>query len=135
MALVKYRTPLNTLFNEFFNDVEQEKYKATFQPQINLVENEKNFEITLAVPGFKKNDIKLEVKDDNLKITGEYKFEQSDDDKYHRKEIKSGVFERAFRLPENINIDKIEATHNDGLLKIKLPKQVIPERKKVITIK
>lgn len=135
MALVKYRTPFNTLFNDFFNDVEESNYAVTFQPQINLTENKEGYNITLAVPGFKKEDIKLEVNDNNLVITGEYKYEKNEDEKHHRTEIKYGKFERAFRLPENINIDKIDAKHEDGLLKVTLKKEEQLERKKIIKIK
>lgn len=135
MALVKYRTPFNTLFNDFFNDNLENNYEARFQPRINLTENENGYNITLAVPGFKKEDIKLEVKDDNLIITGENKFKKTESETYHRTEIRYGKFERAFRLPENINIEEIEATHEDGLLKVNLKKQELPERKKVIAIK
>ena len=134
MTLAKYRTPLNTIFNDFFNESAQENYRASFQPQINLSENDRSFEITLAIPGFKKEDIELELKDNRLSIRGEYKLKSSDTDKFHRNEISNGNFERAFKLPENVDIEKIEAKHEDGLLKILMTKKELNEQKKVIKI-
>ena len=135
MVLVKYKTPLNTIFNNSFLDSARENYTVNIQPQINLIENDKSFEIILAIPGFKKEDIDLELKDNRLSIRGEYNLKSSDKDKFHRNEISNGNFERAFKLPENVDIEKIDAKHEDGLLKILMTKKELNEQKKVIKIK
>lgn len=135
MALVKYRTPFNTLFNDLFQDSNEENYESNIQPKIRLTENETGFEITLAIPGFKKEDIELEVTDGKLSIKGKSEFKISDQTKYYRNEISYGDFERAFKLPENVDTDKIDAKHEDGLLKIIIPKKELVKEKKVIKIK
>tara|TARA_R110002050_G_scaffold1281_1_gene9129 strand:- start:15890 stop:16327 length:438 start_codon:yes stop_codon:yes gene_type:complete len=110
-------------------------------PAVNIKENDASFVLELAVPGRKKEDFKIEIDNDLLTISTESKNETSnekveDSIKYTRKEFSFSSFKRAFTLPETVNIDKIEAGYEDGILSFKLPKkeEALPKPKRLIEI-
>ncbi|KAG7572246.1 HSP20-like chaperone [Arabidopsis suecica] len=81
------------------------------------------------LPGLKKEEVKVEVEDDNiLQISGERSSENEEkNDKWHRVERSSGKFMRRFRLPENAKMEEVKATMEDGVLSVTVPK--VPEKK------
>lgn len=112
-------------FNHYFNDDLFSNFEGNL-PAVNLSENEKAFNIELSVPGFDKNDIKIEIEKDVLKISAqsEVKNEEKDEnEKVLRQEFKTSSFVRKFTIPENIDTENISATQKDGVLQITLPKQ------------
>ena len=95
----------------------------TWSPRVDVQENEKEILIDVEVPGLEKKDIKVEVKDDTLTISGERKYEKKDKDSEScRVERHYGKFERTFGLPETVKSDKVSATYKNGVLTLKLPK-------------
>jgi len=96
---------------------------ATFRPSVNVLENETSFKILMAVPGFQREDLKITVEDEVLTIASEKTWEQAESDHWTHKEFKLGTFKRSFVLPTNVEIDKIEASVENGLLEIKLTKK------------
>lgn len=96
---------------------------AEWSPLVDITEDEKEYTIKAELPDVKKEDIKLNVHDDVLTITGERKYEKEEKGKkYHRVERAYGSFMRSFTLPENADGSKIAAEYKDGLLKVRLPK-------------
>lgn len=92
-------------------------------PAVNIAETENSYAILLAVPGLKKEDIKISVDGTVLTISSEKEEEQqTNKDKWARKEYNYSSFSRSFNLPEEINQEKIEASYTDGVLKIELPR-------------
>ncbi len=123
-----------SFFNQFFNGLvsesENENRTQFFTPRAEIIEAEKGFHINLEIPGIQKEDIKLEVKNSVLTISGEKKFNQEDKNKkYHRVETYYGRFTRTFNLPENLKKDEIEAELKNGVLNIFIPKaeQALPQ--------
>lgn len=97
--------------------------KGVSMPAVNITENDKEFKLEVAAPGFKKEDFKIEVKNGYLVISGETKMEEKkEDEKYARREFRFNSFTRSFALPENIKEETINARYNDGILFITLPK-------------
>ena len=95
-------------------------------PGANISETDKAYNIELAVPGLEKKDFKVEVQDGVLHISAEREEEKSEEDKnYRRQEFSYHSFSRAFTLPDNLLLDKIEASYTHGILHLTLPKKEI----------
>lgn len=106
-------------------------------PAVNIKENEDSFEILLAAPGLNKEDFSIEIDENILKISSEFKQnEEAKEEKFSRKEFNFSSFKRAFTLPETINEDKIEASYINGILQLVLPKkeEALPKEKRSIQI-
>jgi len=103
-------------------------------PRMDIMEDEKRITIEAEIPGMNKKDIKISVEDKVLKIEGEKKREDEKKEKnYYRAERMYGKFERSFVLPDTIDMNKIDAEFNDGVLKIDLQKSEVkkPEQKEI----
>ena len=134
MSLINWRRgdmfpSLSSMVENFFdndNDFERWWKGAKSVPAVNVVENDKNFELEVAVPGMKKEDFKVEVKDGILMISAESKREEEEKkNNYTRREFSYSSFSRSFTLPENVNADTIVANYKDGILKLNMPKKVV----------
>jgi HSP20 family protein len=94
-----------------------------FLPEANLAETEKSVEVTVELPGMKPEEVKVEIKGEQLWITGEKKEEKEEKGKtFHRMERRTGMFRRIFTLPVEVVDEKVEAKFAEGVLKITLPK-------------
>jgi HSP20 family protein len=92
-------------------------------PHVDVSETDKNYEISAELPGLHEKDIKVELKDDVLTLSGEKKEESEKEEKdYHVSERRFGSFRRSFRLPSGVNQDKVSADFRNGVLKIAMPK-------------
>jgi len=129
MSLIRYNTSdyvpatFSSLVDRFFNDTMTRSGGSTFQPRVDIVENENAYELHVAAPGMKKEDFSLEVKDNFLTVSGERKFtNEKKDANWHSIETQFGSFSRSFSLPENTDSAKINAKYNDGILEVVIPK-------------
>ena len=91
---------------------------------VDVKETEKEYLVTMNVPGFKKEDIDISLNDGILVIAGknEEKIENNEDSKYIIKERSSSSFSRSFKLPISINKEEISAKMDNGILDIVIPK-------------
>jgi HSP20 family protein len=138
MSIVRYNTlndfvptSFSNLIDRFFNESVSRSGGSSysFVPRVDILENEKAFEIHMAVPGMNKEDFKLDVKDNLLTISGERKFtKEVKEDHFRSFETQYGTFSRSFSLPENVDGAQISAKYNNGILAITLPK----DEKKVL---
>lgn len=119
-------------------DSEVEKFfdvfsrKETFAPACEICDEDSFYMISLDIPGLKKDEINIEVKDNHLYVTGERKaFSKTEKNNILRSERTYGKFERVFSLPQNINADKIEAKFENGVLDISLPKEEKSQKRKI----
>lgn len=104
-----------------------------FAPAVNMVETTEDFRFSLDLPGMNKEQIKVELDDRTLSISGERKFEKesSDKDKWHRFEKSYGFFQRVFTLPTSVNSKEIKATYQDGVLEVRVPKSLDAKSKRI----
>jgi HSP20 family protein len=149
LAVSKKRTrkELPTLMDNFFtrpffepllfdfNDFLTGQDLALF-PDANIIENGKDYEIELAVPGLERKDIKVEVENDTLIVSAEKEEEKKTEEKnYRSREFSYNSFYRSFSLPENLKVDNINAEYHNGVLKITLPKKEVTVSKPLKQIK
>ncbi|KAL1219435.1 17.8 kDa class I heat shock protein [Cardamine amara subsp. amara] len=88
------------------------------------------------LPGMKKEEVKVEIEDDSvLKISGERHVEKEEkQDTWHRVERSSGTFSRKFRLPENVKMDQVKASMENGVLTVTVPKVEVKKAAEVKSI-
>ena len=113
-----------------------ENFKSN-SPAVNIRENEKDYLLELAVPGWKKDDFNVEIDESIMTISAEAKSEDTtSENNYTRREFAYSSFKRSFTLPETIDEDKIKAAYEEGILKLVLPKkeEALPKPKRMIAI-
>ncbi len=104
-------------------------------PQVEVKENDKHYSVTVELPGLDEKDVKVEVKDDMLTISGEKKVEKTDE-KTHYSERSYGSFTRAFTLPNDADRNAVSAKFAKGVLAIEIAKSAnAPQQGKRIEIK
>lgn len=139
MFITKYNPSLVNVLDSFFENYDSEHNLSKvnkFLPNVDIVEAEKAYEIHAAIPGINKSDFKIEVDKKVLTISGERKFVNEENGKNFKSiETKYGSFSRSFTLPENTDSEKIEASYENGILKVNIPKSEIVETKKLVSIK
>ena len=132
MSLVRYSTAsdfaptsFSNLIDRFFSDslARSGGSSYSFVPKVDILENEKGYEVNLAVPGLSKDDFKIDLNDNFLTISGERKFTKDNkENNLHVVETQYGNFGRSFSLPDNVDASKIQANYNNGILEIFIPK-------------
>ena len=138
MNLIRYNRPLfprrfSDVFDTFFEDNSNLEH---FEPKVSIAENNKNFSVIAELPGVKKEDINVNLEENSLTISGEKKLrEEKKEDNYHLIESTFGSFSRTFYLPNNVEKDKIEATFENGVLELIIPKMEIKQAANKIEIK
>ncbi len=96
---------------------------SAWRPMTDIYETKDGYVFKIELPGFKKEDIKVEFSGDTLTLSGERKQEEeTKNENVHRLERSYGMFERSFTIPRNVDAKKIDATLKDGLLLLTIPK-------------
>lgn len=103
-----------------------------FEPAVDVYETDKEVIVETSLAGFKPEEIEVEAEDDYVTIKGETKEEKEEKKKnYYRREVRRGNFVRTVALPATVKSAKAKAEFKDGMLKITLPKEAVPKKKKV----
>ena len=126
-ALTKNGGRIPALFDDFFKPwnewFDAGSWPRTMNvPAVNITESKDSYLVSLAAPGMKKEDFKIDVDGNMLTISTETEERKEEKDKrFTRQEYNYSSFSRSFSLPEEINKEKIEAKYEDGVLKVTLP--------------
>jgi HSP20 family protein len=142
--------PLEALrrqLDRFFDEAPQLRRTGDFEPfdrfmgwqgapAVDFVERDNEFEMTAELPGLDQNDVEVKLANGSLVISGEKKMEREEKDQgMFFSERRYGSFKRSFRLPENVDPEKISATFEKGVLKVTAPKTAqVPAQEKKIEI-
>jgi HSP20 family protein len=133
MSIIRYNTVLNDFVPTSFNHLVDRFFNESlgrsggsaysFVPKVDIIEDQKGFEIHLALPGMNKEDFKIDLKENQLTVSGERKFRNEVEGKNYRTvQTQFGAFSKTFLLPENVDAEKIEAKYNNGILELVVPK-------------
>ncbi len=114
----------NDVFDSIFNDTFFNDRMVARVPAVNISETENNYHVELAAPGLKKEDFKLNLERNNLTISVAQSANHEDNQKnYSKREYSYSSFVRSFTLPESADDSQINATYNDGILRIDIAKR------------
>ena len=139
MALI--RSPFTAApvprINRFFDDMlaglrERDENLMEWLPAVDTYEKDGAIVVKAELPGMKKEDISIDVKNNLLTISGERKHEEeAKESDYYRCERFYGKFQRSFTLPDSVDAEQVDATYKDGVLEVKLPKTEESQTKKI----
>jgi len=122
--LILYSNPFKSLIDNMANDFFDFDVDV-YAPKTDVVENDNQFILKMDVPGFSEKNLKVEVKDNYLTVSGNTDNEKSNDDKkekYIIRERSSASFKRQYRLPENVSNENVEAKLENGVLNLIIKK-------------
>ena len=120
---------INDMFNDFFNDDMLSKFNSSGSFKTDIKDNGKEYVLEAELPGFKKEDIHVDIEDDYMTISAERSNEtEKKDDKgnFVRRERSYGSFSRSFDV-SSVKTEDITGEYKDGVLTLTLPKQNEPE--------
>ncbi|WP_163831949.1 Hsp20/alpha crystallin family protein [Spartinivicinus ruber] len=143
--LIQFHKEVDRLFDSMFKGVGFPNFSEEwsripnnmFKPNVDISAKDKEYIISVEVPGVEENDIKLEMRDNTLIISGEKKHEKEEKDEHlYRVERSYGKFQRMLTIPEDANAEEINASFKNGVLCITFPRKELPASKaKKIEIK
>lgn len=122
---------INRMFEESFarsRDLDDDTGLCAWRPVVDIYETEQGIVVKAELPGVKKEDVSVEIKNNLLTLRGERLIdEQVKEENYYRKERCFGTFHRSFTLQDSVEPERIKATFKDGVLKVVIPR---PEQEK-----
>ena len=114
---------MNRLFDRFFEGRTANGTARRWIPAMDLVETEDHLILRGDLPGLTEDDVEIEIKDNVLTVSGERKAEHEDTNEgYHRVERAFGSFSRSLSLPHGIDPERVEASFENGVLEVEIPK-------------
>src|SRR3974390_2181851 len=124
---------MSRLFEEQYGSGRGEALTAgAFMPPVDIYEDEHSIQLKLEVPGIDEKDLDVKVENNTLTITGERKFEKEEkEENFRRVERRYGSFTRSFTLPNTVNTEDINASYENGVLKIQLAKRAEAKPKQI----
>ncbi len=124
------RREIDRLFEDTFGRGEG---GTTFTPAVDIRENQNELRLDVELPGLNPDDVEITAENGVLTIRGEKQTEhkEGDDSRYHIVERSYGSFLRSFQLPQGLDESRIEATFNNGILSVHIPKSALAQPKKI----
>jgi HSP20 family protein len=122
-TFARFENEMDRMMESIFGRGERRWIPEPFVPYVNLVETENELEVTVDLPGLKAEEVKVELREGHLFVSGERKEEMEEEGKtFHRRERRYGAFRRVILLPTPVKEEKVEAEFREGVLRVKFPK-------------
>jgi len=123
---------MNSIFQDYTRGENDAVTTASFVPPVDVYEDEHKVVLKLEVPGINQDDLKINVENNSLTISGERKFEKEEkEENFHRIERRYGSFYRAFTLPATVDAENIKANYDAGILRIEMEKKAEAKPKQI----
>ncbi|WP_103019903.1 Hsp20/alpha crystallin family protein [Salinibacter altiplanensis] len=123
---------VDSIFDQFFGRGSNDDASTVWAPRTDLSETDDAFRLRLDVPGTTKDDITINLQNNTLTVSGERSSErQKEGEEYVRVERAFGNFHRTFTLPDAVDPESVEATHDEGVLTIHVPKTKTSTRRQI----
>jgi len=123
---------VDSIFDQFFGGGGDDDTSTVWAPRTDLSETDDAFHIRLDVPGMTKDDITINLQNDTLTVSGERTSERKEKgEEYVRVERAFGNFHRTFTLPDAVDAENVEATYDEGVLTINVPKTEKSTRRQI----
>lgn len=124
--LVSFRNEMNDFFDRFAREIFPDTDSGNFMPRVELKDNGTSYTLSAELPGLKEEDINVSLEDNALILQGERKNETKKEGKgFYRSEFSYGSFYRAIPLASDVNAETVEASYDNGVLKVTMDK--VPE--------
>ena len=125
------------ILDDFFGNEWVDKTSST-APAVNVIETDKEYKVEIAAPGLTRDDFKIDINEDNeLTVSMEKRVEKNEESEkegkkhtYLRREFSYSSFRQRMILPDNVNVDNIDAKMENGVLTIDIPKKTEEEKRK-----
>ena len=128
--LTSLQSEVNRMFSRLGDGETAERQSWT--PSVDVIETDDSIKLKAELAGMKPEDIKIEVQDNVLTLSGERRFEEEvKEDKYYRIERRYGSFSRSIALPQTADDSGIEANYDSGILEVVVPKTEVARPKKI----
>ena len=133
LAKRNYDSPMVSAFDSLFNDFLSDwGLSPSRVPAVDITENKDSYVLEAELPGYKQEDVKVNIEKHVLKLSSTKESKKEDTDKKRLvSERCYQCFERSFSLPEDVNEEKIEGEFKDGILKLVLPKKEVAKPKAI----
>jgi HSP20 family protein len=138
MAIIRWdpfreMTNFEDQFNRLWRGVvDGGKRQESWLPAVDVFDTKESVVLKAELAGMKPDDIQIEVEDNVLTIKGERRFEEKvEEDRYYRVERRFGSFQRSIALPQGVNAEGIQASYEDGILEVRVPKAEEEKPKKI----
>ena len=126
--VVALQNRMNSLFQDFSRNGENELVTAGFVPPVDIYEDEHKLALSVEIPGMRLEDLDVRLENNTLTVKGERAFKgETKEENFHRVERRYGTFYRAFTIPNTIDPESIKAEYDAGVLRLELQKK--PESK------
>jgi HSP20 family protein len=133
MYPARFNDPFDQLFTNFMGGRQGNGASLMRAPETDVVESEREIRVVTEMPGLKRENIEIDVENNVLTIRGEKREARTEGEagKYHRAERRYGTFARSFVLPRDVDSDAIQASFEDGVLTVTVPKSEKARRRRI----
>ena len=137
MAIIRWdpfreMTNFEDQVNRLWRGVADGKRQESWLPAVDVFDTKEAVVLKAELAGMKPDDIQIEVEDNVLTIRGERRFaEKVEEDRYYRIERRFGSFQRSLALPQGVKADDIQASYEDGILEVRVPKAEEEQPRKI----
>jgi HSP20 family protein len=130
--LATLQNRVNGLFQDYGRGQDELTTTSSFVPAVDVYEDEHKVTLKLEIPGVNQEDLDIRLENNTLSVRGERKFEKEEkEENFHRIERRYGSFARSFTLPNTIDTENVQASYENGVLKLELARRAEAKPKQI----